>query len=304
MNFKRISQLNIQDLLADEEFILTYTALYNASSGTNDGMVIYARETSFLKQLYLKDAGLRKCTTLSVAASLLDGAYHDLSIEPITKPLAYLLNKGHNIGTKAAPVYEQRAYFAVTGYGEILLRIRSGFIKHADNPVIVYEGDFFQVVNNVPHHEQGFESSVITHAYMKITRYDGTVDYKVFPMSQIQTYRGASDNKSSVAWTGGVDGQPTIGMIEAKVIKHSFSTYPRIKLGKNTLLLTSQADEGMIHDLYESSTSDMETIDRSEQYQESEEGGVPEENPSTSEIGEGFDQAVVDDSTVTDFDFS
>lgn len=45
-----------------------------------------------------------------------------------------------------------------------------------------------------------------------------------------------------MAWTGGVGGQPTRGMIEAKVIKHSFSTYPRLRLGNSTILMTDDMD--------------------------------------------------------------
>jgi hypothetical protein len=59
-------------------------------------------------------------------------------------------------------------------------------------------------------------------------------------MDEIQGFRKLQRNetmRNSPMWTGGFGGQPMRGTIEAKVIRHAFSTYPRINLGNSTATL-------------------------------------------------------------------
>lgn len=80
-------------------------------------------------------------------AALMDLAYHGLSLEPVSKATAYLTPRSHNIGTRDNKIWEQRVLLSISAYGELQLRMRSGIIKYADNPIMVYEGDIFEKVN-------------------------------------------------------------------------------------------------------------------------------------------------------------
>lgn len=244
LEFEDIKKMRVSELIQNEEFKEQFMFLYcTAQSQTKaQAQAFFEREMSFLSRMFDDDVKLRTATPVSVYLALLDLAYHALSIEPIPKAQAYIYLSPKNIAPKGQPEnWEQRAVYKISGYGELTLRVRSGVIKYADNPVLVYEGDYFEPIDGIVHHTAKRVSKKITDAYIKITRDDGSVDYKYFSMDEIYSFKAQSKSKGSVAWTGGVDGQPTRGMIDAKVIKHAFSTYPRLVVGgQNTQLETNE----------------------------------------------------------------
>jgi hypothetical protein len=240
MNFKKIKAMTWAELLKEHEFIDTYVKLYNEAHDNAldiDGHAHYLREADYLKQIISDSSFIGSCSTLSFMALMLDLAYYGLSLQPISKPLAYVLPRKATIknadGSKGE---EMRAMLGITAYGEILLRIRSEIIKHVNNPVMVYKGDFFEQVNGVPHHQARFQSEEIVRAFVKITRFDGTADYGTISLDDMMRLKATSDNKTGKPWTGGAGGGPMKGMWATKLLKHTFSTYPRIKLKDNTVL--------------------------------------------------------------------
>lgn len=246
LDFKVVAAMKVSELLQNDDFrshfVWLYCTAHNQTEG--QGQAFFDREMTFLAKMFDDDVKLRQATTLSVFLALLDLAYHALSIEPVAKAQAYIYLSPKNLAGKDEPArWEQRAVYKISGYGELTLRVRSGVIKYADNPVLVYEGDYFEPIDGIVHHTPKKLSKRITDAYIKITRGDGSVDYKWFSMDEIYSFKNKSKTQGSVAWTGGVDGQPTRGMIDAKVIKHAFSTYPRLVIGgQNTQLETDTLD--------------------------------------------------------------
>ena len=136
-----------------------------------------------------------------------------------------------------------------------MLRAKAGQILHADNPVVVYEGDEFafgekegrKYVNyccRIPR-----SSNRIIACFLKITRPDGTVDYSVMTEAdwkRLSDFSGKAnrywDNTEkryvenpNQLYTSG-DGQIDTGFLKAKCIKHAFKTYPKIAIGKGTQL--------------------------------------------------------------------
>lgn len=239
-----LKKMSLPDLLVNSEFKAQLASLYNTCHRSSDGESFVDKETFYVKKLILDDKKVANATTLSMFAALMDLAYHGLSLEPVSKATAYLTPRSHNIGTRDNKIWEQRVLLSISAYGELQLRMRSGIIKYADNPIMVYEGDIFEKVNGKINHISKHISDVITHAYIHIKKYDGTSEYKDFSIGEILTFKAKADEaqQKSLAWTGGVGGQPTRGMIEAKVIKHSFSTYPRLRLGNSTILMTDDMD--------------------------------------------------------------
>ena len=154
-----------------------------------------------------------------------------------------------------------------------MLRERSGQIRHADNPVLVYEGDEFsfsdkggrkevEYVCHLPH-----TGKRIVACYLRITRADGSVDYSVMTEEdwvRLAQY-SARQNRSGANALYGVDQKGIVnidpGFLMAKCIKHAFKTYPKARVGHATQLESQQVDETEITDDIYGITADGEKVD-------------------------------------------
>jgi recombinational DNA repair protein RecT len=237
-----LKKLTFEELLENETVKKQFVHVYDSCYGSG-GEVHFLKETDYLRRLVGNSAALKKATPLSFFAFLMDLAYHGTSIEPISKPLAYCQPQNYNVGTRDTPKWETRAEHKISPYGELYLRMRSGTVKYAENPVLVVEGDEIKVIDNVVHHTKTIPriSDKIIGGYIRITRTDGSREDKWYDIAQLMHFKASADEKQqkSKFWTGGIGGQAMEGMLEAKIIKHSFKTYPRLKLGK----ATKMADE-------------------------------------------------------------
>ena len=110
-----------------------------------------------------------------------------------------------------------------------------------------------KVVNymcNFPH-----KTNHIIAAFLRITRSDGSVDYAVmleedwmrlqnYSLKNNQRWDNATRqyvgkaNDLYTANNGGIDS----GFLAAKLIKHAFKTYPKVRIGKGTELESAQDD--------------------------------------------------------------
>ena len=200
-----------------------------------------AEKFHFMKLLQDKQE-LQQCTKLSLYGCFLDAAVNGLSFDPGAGHL-YVVAFNVNVGKKDDPKWEKRATLMVSGIGELVMRQRQGQIRYADNPVLVYEGDLFKYGTRGGKHFIEHEAVLprktdnIIAAYVRIERPDGSSDYNVLSIEEVQKLRKFSKDPNSKAWT---DGLP--GMIKSKVIKHAFRTYPRIHMG-NFTKLTSEVVE-------------------------------------------------------------
>jgi recombinational DNA repair protein RecT len=155
----------------------------------------------------------------------------------------YVYSFNVNVGTKDNPKWEKRASRQISPYGELLLRTIQGQIKYVDNPVVVYQGDEWahgerdgkKVVNHMAKSPR--ESDNIIAVYLKITRHDDTIDYKVLTAEEIQDLRKVSKSPNSSAWVKSFK-----GMCEAKVIKHAFKTYPKVRVGEFSKMASDIVD--------------------------------------------------------------
>ena len=124
--------------------------------------------------------------------------FRRLTLEPGAQALCYLLPRNCKVSTPQGDRWESRCNLTISGYGELALRAKAGQILHADNPVIVYEGDEFsfgerdgrKYVNyccRIPR-----QSNRIIACFLKITRPDGTVDYSVMTEADWKRLEGFS----------------------------------------------------------------------------------------------------------------
>lgn len=267
-----IEQLNAMDALeiatapmVRDKFIDIYNTLWGAGTGE----AAYERESRFFNRLLSENADLQKGTHFSLFTAFIDLAVCGLSLEPGARALCYLIGRNQKTSpkldaqgrpmkdSKGYPVYnwEGRVVLTVSAYGELVLRERSGQIRHADNPVLVYEGDEFsfsdkggrkevEYVCHLPH-----TGKRIVACYLRITRADGSVDYSVMTEEdwvRLAQY-SARQNRSGANALYGVDQKGIVnidpGFLMAKCIKHAFKTYPKLRTGRGTELQSLQTEE-------------------------------------------------------------
>lgn len=267
-----VEQLNAMDALeiatapmVRDKFIDIYNTLWGAGTGE----AAYERESRFFNRLLSDNADLQKGTHFSLFTAFIDLAVCGLSLEPGARALCYLIGRNQKTSpkldaqgrpmkdSKGYPVYnwEGRVVLTVSAYGELVLRERSGQIRHADNPVLVYEGDEFsfsdkggrkevEYVCHLPH-----TGKRIVACYLRITRADGSVDYSVMTEEdwvRLAQY-SARQNRSGANALYGVDQQGIVnidpGFLMAKCIKHAFKTYPKVRVGRGTELQSQQTEE-------------------------------------------------------------
>lgn len=251
-----IQSLKATDVIRNDyvrqQFINVYNAIWKEGG---EGM--YEREAMYFNNQLRDNEKLRKCTGISVFFAFIDLAVRGLTLEPGAQALCYLLPRSYKSGRnqQGQDLYEQRCNLTISGYGELVLRAKAGQILHADNPVIVYDGDEFafgekdgrKYVNyccRIPR-----SSNHIIACFLKITRPDGTVDYSVMTeedWKRLSDFSGKAnrywdnENKKYVESPNQLysssNGQIDTGFLKAKCIKHAFKTYPKISIGKGTQL--------------------------------------------------------------------
>ena len=259
-----------------DKFIQIYDTLWSRTTGIS-GEAAYERESRNFHRILSEKEDIRKyCTNFSIFTAFLDVAISGLTLDPGTKAQAYLMSRNIAVDSyyekgQRKYNYETQCVLTISGYGELVLRARSGQIQYADNPVIVYAEDDFEYgerngqkyVNygcRLPH-----TSGQITACFMKITRADGSIDYSVMLPEDWQRLAGYSArqnkkwNDQTKRWELGnpnalygakQDGFLNIdpGFLIAKCIKHAFKAYPKARIGRGTQLESQQVDEVEIND--------------------------------------------------------
>lgn len=244
---QKIEQSSPSQMVVMPEVADRFVNLYSIMNGKNNEIATAAYESEkfhFLKLLQEKPE-LQKCSKLSLYGSFLDMAVQGLSFDPAMKH-AYLVGMPTNIGTKQSPKWETRATLMIDGRGELVIRMRQGQIKYADNPVVVWSCDFFKsgirngkkFVEHEAVHPRPKDAEIIA-CYISITRADGTIDYSVMDVEDVLNLKAFSKQPESLAWTKGFK-----GMVETKTIKHAFKSYPKVKLGNFSKLETEVVEPG------------------------------------------------------------
>ena len=286
LNKLQPSEIVRQDNVRDK-FIQIYEAMWTPSTGVS-GEAAYEKEArNFNRLLSEKEDIRKKCNHFSLFTSFRDVAISGLTLDSGTKAQAYLLARSIAVDSyvdergQKKNRYETQCVLTISGYGELVLRARCGQIRHADNPVIVYEEDTFEFgerngqkfVNytcRLPH-----QSGRIVACFMKITRADGSADYAVMlpeDWARLSNYSARQNTKYDYQTKQWVQGKPNAlytaqggqidpGFLVAKCIKHAFKTYPKARVGRATQLESQQVDETEITDEIYGITADGEKVD-------------------------------------------
>lgn len=268
LTVEQINALKPLDIVKNDTVRQRFIQIYDTLWGDGEGEKAYERESTYFNRILADNDKLATSSTpFSIFTAFIDLAVCGLSLEPGTRALCYLQGRNYKVGEsvgsdgKKRNVYEGRLTLTISGYGELVLRARCGQIKYADNPVLVYEEDEFSFsdkdgrksVNytcHLPH-----TTNHIVAAFLRITRSDGSVDYSVMLEEDWLRLKGYS-GKNNRRWDentrayvetpnelyssngGGID----TGFLCAKVIKHAFKSYPKVRIGRGTELETQQEE--------------------------------------------------------------
>lgn len=260
---QHVASLKPMEVVKDDLVRQRFIQLWGDLWGEAGAEAAYEREAIHFNRLISDSASLKACTPVSIFIAFIDLAVCGLSVEPGVRALAYLQPRGYKTGAKdqsGKDIYEQRCTLTISGYGELIQRTRAGQIRHADNPVIVYEGDGFSFTDH--NGTKSVEYTLnINHnperpvaCFMRITRADGSIDYAVLleeDWRRLAGYSGKANKKwdnnrreyvetPNALYSSGEGNRIDSGFLMAKCIKHAFKTYPKMRIGKGT---TYEADE-------------------------------------------------------------
>ncbi|CAB4218523.1 RecT Recombinational DNA repair protein (RecE pathway) [uncultured Caudovirales phage] len=211
-----------------------FIQMYNLTHGSQRGELIYEAEKFHFLKLLETNAALKDCTKMSLYGCMIDSALDGLSFNPDMKH-QYLVP----FGGKAQRI--------IDGRGELALRIKYGQVKYVDQPVMVYDWDLPDFVHGTRNGQyfvdhvskpQRPASAKIIAAYLRITRNDGSIDYKVMSFEDLMRLKSFSKQPNGLMWQE----KSLPGTFANKIIKHAFINYPKLKLGSYSQLET-EAEE-------------------------------------------------------------
>lgn len=264
LTVEELNKMQPLDIIQSEAVRSRFIQVHDTLWGAGTGEAAYEREAIHFNAILRDNDKLQKATKFSIFNAFIDLAVCGLSLEPGVRALCYLMGRNYCIGTDPKTnkkIYEGRLVLTISGYGELVLRARSGQIRHADNPVLVYEEDGFSFSDtdgrkqvsytcNLPH-----KSNHVVAAYLRITRTDGSIDYAVMleeDWLRLQGYSAKANKRWDDARRAYVEvpnelytannGNIDTGFLCAKCIKHAFKTYPKVRIGKAELE-TQQSDD-------------------------------------------------------------
>lgn len=228
-----------------------FITLHNQFNGSDRGEQEYHLQVFNYKKMLSEKADLRDCSPLSLYGAFLDINVNGLSLEQGNKPDCYITTRNFKVGkdNQGKDIYEKRAELKISPYGEVKMRMRSGQIKYADNPIVVYDCDTFRIGTN----EKGklvakeYEAVVptpkdakIIACFVRVERHDGTFEMPYLDTKEIDRLKsysnksnyGSAQNDKSNALYSSNNGQIDVGFLKAKTLKHAFKSYPKVPTGK------------------------------------------------------------------------
>ncbi len=220
-----------------------------------DAEMAYHQEVYHFSKALSENEDLRKCEPLSLYGAFCDCAVQGLSFDP-KKKLSYLMPGRVNIGGKygtGTEKYVWRASLTISPYGELAMRQKQRQILYADNPVVVYEGDEFEVYQDgsgagIHYKLNPKHQDIIIACFIRIVRIDGSTDYQKLMKEDWERLAGYSakknNGKANALYSSGKNGQIDSGFLKAKMIKHAFNSYPKVAiLGQMSQMADLEAPE-------------------------------------------------------------
>lgn len=254
LTVEQLNQIQVLDIVKADIVRDRFISIYDTLWGNGTGEAAYERESIYFNKLLREKPELQNGTRFSLFTAFIDLAICGLSLEQGARALCYLIGRNVNIGTRERPVWEGRVVLTISAYGELVLRARAGQIRHADNPVLVYENDEFSFSDRGGRKEVNYTCRLphagkrVIACYLRITRADGSIDYSVMTEEdwvRLAGYSASQDKRNhrpNALYTSN-NGSIDTGFLMAKCVKHAFNTYPKVRVGRVTELESKQVEE-------------------------------------------------------------
>lgn len=253
-----LNQLAPLDIPADkavgEHFVSKFMAMYQMPK--EQAVAFYEREKDNYTMRIQENPDLRECTPLSIFMGFMKVGGWKLSFEAGSQPDIYLIPGNKNVGTQDAQEWIKELAVQPTPYGEKKIRIQTGQVSYVGNPTIVYDCDLPKyrvyegtggrtVVEYERSHERTAESRIVG-GFILLEYPDGTRDYKVFDMQDVESWEKASNKKNKNKGANALYGWGWVGtgasavykkieggqidkkFFEGKILKHAFKMFPRV----------------------------------------------------------------------------
>lgn len=247
-----LEALSVPELIGSPYLLEKFSHLFNVVHRTNNGITRFEADKFFFNKLLAENPKLKECTRVSVMGCLMEGAIDGLSVNPTDKE-TYFIPERVSIGEREGQkIYEVRLSRKIQAVGELRLRINAGQIRHAENVVVVYEGDSFEVSENngvkgvkysakIPR-----QSSKVIACFVKIVRLDGTIDFfyqTEEDFNRLREYSSKRNFGKPNALYSSNNGSIDSGFAATKVLKHAFKHLPKIKTGNFSKVEAADDDQ-------------------------------------------------------------
>ena len=234
-----------------DSFIDTLIRMHKLSP--EDAEATYEREARYFKRLVSDSSWLKESTGISLCSAFFEVAITGLSLQTGSKADAFLEARNANQPINGQDHWVKVARLVVTAYGELNLRIKAGQIVRINNPIVIYEGDYFQPCTN----ERGElrvdyrpsiprKSQVIIGVYCSIVLPHNGLDFKWLlddDIARLHNYSKTKSQKDGNSLYFSNDGQIDTGFLEAKCIKHAMRAYTKLKVSENIGFEDDQLNE-------------------------------------------------------------
>ena len=242
-----------EDAKVKEAFIQVVSKIHKKS--LDEATMIYEKESMYFKKALAASEKLKNCTKISLYSAFTEIAIQGISIQPGQKSEAYLEARGVNVGSRQAPQYIDTCMLRITAYGELNMRILSGQIIRMKNPIVLYEGDYFQPLTN----QRGelyidYKPNILNRspkiygAWVCIELPGNSLDFKWLLGDDIARLKGYSGRQgSSNALYSSDNGQIDPGFLEAKTIKHAMRAYTKLRISEVAAFEDEPTDEEKDH---------------------------------------------------------
>ena len=200
--------------IAELDFVKQkFIANYNATHKDKNGELQYSKQMVHFKQLVHGSQHLAKCNKFSLYACFLTCAVNGYSLDPADNEV-YLV-----------PIKDKCNIWKQAG-AHVKRLMRTDQIIRADQAVLVYDGDEFEVeMGRVIKHNERFQSEVIKYAYIRFVigkDRDGneTDKFFIYRKTDWNFWKKKSMVPNGENWSGN-DGQPMPAFLKTKVTKHA-----------------------------------------------------------------------------------
>lgn len=197
--------------IAELDFVRDrYVQNYNACHREKVGELMYHRNVIHFKQILAASDKLRGCDPFSLYAVFATAAVNGYSLDPQDDEVYIVPRDGKAVLQRQAGAYVRKLK-------------RSGQILDANKPVLVYQGDTYQVQNGrVILHVENFQSDIIIAGYIRFELDSNGRDlYATYRRSDWESWREKSQMKDGPNWNHRGTGQPQPEFLKTKITLHA-----------------------------------------------------------------------------------